>query len=72
MKHYHVSYRLPDRGQYVPPDPVAGGNYYQDLYKDQFIVAANKSQVRSMILKIYPDAKSIEVRDASTPHKFGK
>jgi hypothetical protein len=72
MKHYYVSYRLPNRGQSVYPDPCAGGDYYEDLYKDQFILAANKQQVLGMILKIYPDAKGIDVMDASTPYKFGK
>ena len=65
MKHYYVSYRLPNRGQYVYPDPCAGGDYYEDLYKDQFITATSKKQVRDMILKIYPDAKSIDVMDAN-------
>jgi len=62
MRHYLVTWQLPGRGQYIPPDPCCGGNYYKDKYVSQIMYARSLEQIRKLVKDAYPDAQNIRIR----------
>ena len=59
LKIYEVKWRIPGGGQYVPMDPVAGGDYYQDLHGTDIITAKSAKQAREVVRKVRGDQAKI-------------
>jgi len=46
---YAVYWRQPNAGNYVPPDPCAGGDYYEDLYGKELVTAYTAKAAREAV-----------------------
>ncbi len=57
MKIFSVSWVERGAGQYVPPDPVGGGDYYADKYGTDIITASNAKTAKEAVEMVRPNAK---------------
>lgn len=57
IKVYKVKWCIIDGGQYVPPDPVSGGDYYRDAYGMDIIPALTVKMAKEIVEKARPLAK---------------
>ncbi len=67
-KVYKVEWVFPG-GEYVPLDPVAGGNYHRDVYKSQLITAPSKEVAILAVRTAWPSAKSVKATFIFEHHK---
>lgn len=57
MKIFAVSWVARERGQYIPPDPVCGGDYYADKHGTDIITATNAKIAKVAVEMARPCAK---------------
>jgi len=62
IKVYQVNWRIPDGGQYIPPDSVGGGDYYRDKYRTDIIPATSIKMAREIVEEARPSAKVTKVK----------
>lgn len=56
MKIYKVTYIVPGKGSYCPPDPMGDGGYYRDKYGVEIITAPTAKIAEEVVKKVYPTA----------------
>lgn len=61
MNTYKVSWKIIDGGEYVPPDPCCGGDYFSDKYGMDIITINTKKAARNVVKKARPSAKIMGV-----------
>jgi hypothetical protein len=57
MKIYSVSWVERGRGQYIPPDPVCGGDFYADEQGTDIITATSAKIAKAAVEMVRPNAK---------------
>ena len=57
MKIYSVSWVERGGGQYIPPDPICGGDSYSDKHGTDIITASTEKIAKVAIEKARPSAK---------------
>jgi hypothetical protein len=62
IKVYQVNWSVPNGGQYVPPDPVSGGDYCRDEYGLDIVPATSMKMARSIVEKARPQAVVGEIK----------
>lgn len=55
---YFVHVRVPQGGEYIPPDPVAGGDYYADKVYAYTVTAGSAALARSAVQGMHGAART--------------
>lgn len=56
LKLYRVNWKIRGGGAYVPPDPVAGGDYHSDKHGTDLITCFSAKSARSLVQKARHEA----------------
>jgi len=62
IKVYRVNWEIPNGGQYVPPDPVIGGDYFRDKYGIDIIPATSIQTAKAIVKRARPSANITTAR----------
>lgn len=49
LKVFLISWKIKGGGSYVPPDPCAGGDYYDDKYGQDFITCHSMAEAKEVV-----------------------